>query len=184
MSKIRFKRKWEADIRQKVLILNQRVSSVMCQVGELMNFVNLEYSPLHFLNENISPPSVHTIIDISDDSDCEEIIKTIESPKVGSNSHDVAGTVTSSSDNDEPLEIVDPSSSLSTNTEVISQIDDTASKENEVSEEFSHTKICNDSSPKTQESLLQERILPNFKGRTNINVGQSFQSYNTYPSVF
>ena len=177
MSKIRFKRKWEADIRQNLLRLNKRVSSVISQVDELS--VSLE-----FLNENISPPSVHTIIDISDDSDCEEIIKTIETPKVGNNSHDVAGTVTSSSDNDEPLEIVDPSISLSTNTEVISQIDDTASKENEVSEEFSHTKICNDSSPKSRESLLQERILPNFKGRTNINVGQSFQSYNTYPSVF
>ena len=146
-----------------------------------MNIVSLEYSPLQFLNENFSPPSVHTIIDISDDSDCEEIIKTIETPKVGNNSHDVAGTVTSSSDNDEPLEIVDPSSSLSTNTEVISQIDDTASKENEVSEEFSHTKICNDSSPKTQENLLRERILTNFKGSTKINAGQSFQYYHIHP---
>ena len=122
---------------------------------------------------------MHTIIDISDDSDCEEIIKTIESPKVGNNSHDVAGTVTSSSDNDEPLEIVDQNNLPNTNTEVISQIDIEATKENEVFKEFSHTKIINDSSPKTQEGLLQERILPNFKGRTNINVGQSFQSYNT-----
>ena len=138
MSKIRCKRK--ADIRQKLLRLNQRVSSVMCQVSE-------------------------------------EIIKTIEIPEVSSNkSHEVAAISQSDAD-----EHVDQNSFINTNTEVLSQLE---SKENEVSEEFSHTKICNDSSPKTQESLLQERILPNFKGRTNINVGQSFQSYNTYPSVF
>ena len=135
MSKIRFKRKREEDIRQKLLRLNQRVSSVMCQVSE-------------------------------------EIIKTIEIPEVSSNkSHEVAAISQSDAD-----EHVDQNSFINTNTEVLSQLE---SKENEVSEEFSHTKICNDSSPKTQESLLQERILPNFKGRTNINVGQSFQSYNT-----